>query len=108
MKGEPSPVGVILPNPNNPADPRNPGYREKALMKRNLMIGGLILLFIGLALMIKKYPKATLGTIAVLFLFVYFFVGILQPSRFQQWMHRNDAPKGGTTMAGRPVARGKT
>lgn len=110
MKGEPDPTKVVLPNvpnPNNPNDPRNPGYREKALMKRNLMIGAGILLLIGLVMSIKKYPKATIGTIATLFLLLYFFMPNWFSgggSRFQQWMHRNDKIKGGgPTMAGRPV-----
>ena len=41
------------------------------------MIGGGIILLVGLGLMIKKYPKATIGSAAILFVLAYFFLGIM-------------------------------
>jgi hypothetical protein len=78
--------GTINPVIHNPSKSQN-------LMRRNLMIGGGIILLVGLGLMIKKYPKATIGSAAILFVLAYFFLGIMGPSRYQQWKNRNQQPK---------------
>ena len=84
---------TINPIIHNPSKSQN-------LMNRNLMIGGGIILLVGLGLMIKKYPKATIGSAAILFVLAYFFLGIMGPSRYQQWIHRNDGLKVGTVARG--------
>ena len=60
-------------------------FRDKQSMNKKIGIGIGILVLIGLIMVGRKFPKATIGIIGALLLYVYFFVGFLGPSRYSQW-----------------------
>lgn len=76
------------------ADPRNPDYQSKARTKKVLMIGFIIMALVGLVLVGRKHPKATIGTIAGLFIALYLFMPQFDgPSRFKRWTSGNQYTK---------------
>lgn len=70
-------------------------FKDKQSMNKKIGIGIGILVLIGLIMVARKYPKVTFGIIGILLVYVYFFVGFLSPSRYQQWKNRsvNSKPK---------------
>lgn len=89
-------VTAIKPTPSTiqPTQPygMSQEFRDKQSMNKKIGIAIGILVLIGLIMIARKYPKATFGIIGILLIYVYFFVGFLQPSRYQQWKNRQ-SPK---------------
>lgn len=68
-------------------------FRDKQSMNKKIGIAIGILVLIGLIMIARKYPKATFGIIGILLVYIYFFVGFMSPSRYQQWKNRQSTPK---------------
>mgnify|MGYP006910629150 FL=1 len=89
-------VTVTKPTSSNTIQPTNYGmsqeFRDKQSMNKKIGIGIGIFVLIGLIMIARKYPKATFITIGVLLVYVYFFVGFWNPSRYEQWKNRQ-SPK---------------
>jgi hypothetical protein len=64
-------------------------FRDKKSMQNKIGIGVGILVLIGLIMVGRKYPKATIGIIAILYLYAFIFVGFWGPSRYQQWINKD-------------------
>lgn len=87
-----TPGGTVAPPLAEPRNP-NPNWQQKAMIRKVMLFGGIVLLIVGGIYLIKNKPKLAggiTGMLVLLFVFVYFFVGIWGPSRYQQWKDRNN------------------